>query len=101
MALIDVNGLPIGYDIIGSGDKTAIITPGGRFTRDSIGAPPELFVSRNWKQAVPLTDVATTRMGKLAATRAQPRAAPAGLRGRRREGDGPLRDQCGRAGDGR
>lgn len=36
------------------------------FTRDSIGAPPELFLSKGWKQATPLTDVAATRMGKLA-----------------------------------
>ncbi|RZI59467.1 MAG: S9 family peptidase, partial [Zymomonas sp.] len=38
------------------------------FTRDSIGAPPELFLSRDWKQAMPLTDAAATRMGKLAPT---------------------------------
>ena len=38
------------------------------FTRDSIGAPPELFLSRGWKRAVPLTDTATTRMGRLAPT---------------------------------
>ncbi len=35
------------------------------FTRDSIGAPPELFLSQGWTQAMPLTDAATTRMGKL------------------------------------
>lgn len=38
------------------------------FTRDSIGAPPELLLSKGWKQAMPLTDVATTRMGRLAPT---------------------------------
>ena len=38
------------------------------FTRDSVGAPPELFMSRGWKQAIPLTDAATTRMGRLAPT---------------------------------
>ena len=38
------------------------------FTRDSIGAPPELYLSRGWQQAVPLTDAATTRMGRLAPT---------------------------------
>ena len=38
------------------------------FTRDSIGAPPELYLSQGWKQALPLTDVATTRMGRLAPT---------------------------------
>ena len=36
------------------------------FSRDSIGAPPELFLSRDWKQAIPLTTVATARMGTLA-----------------------------------
>ena len=38
------------------------------FTRDSIGAPPELFLSQNWQQAVPLTQAATARMGALAPT---------------------------------
>ena len=38
------------------------------FTRDSIGAPPELFLSQGGRQAVPLSDVATTRMGRLAPT---------------------------------
>lgn len=37
MAKIDVNGLSIGYEIIGSGDKPAIITPGGRFTKETPG----------------------------------------------------------------
>lgn len=36
------------------------------FTRDSIGAPPELYLSRKWEQAEPLTDVASTRVGRLA-----------------------------------
>lgn len=48
------------------------VTPlhGGRllFTRDSIGAPSELFLSQGWRQAVPLTEVATARMGRLAPT---------------------------------
>jgi len=38
------------------------------FARDSVGAPPEMFLSRGWRQAVPLTDAATTRMGRLAPT---------------------------------
>ena len=46
------------------------VTPldGGRllFTRDSIGAPAELYLSKDWQQAKPLTQVATPRMGKLA-----------------------------------
>ena len=42
--------------------------PGERllFTRDSIGAPPELFLSRGWQQAVPLTKVAGDHLGRLA-----------------------------------
>ncbi len=36
------------------------------FTRDSIGAPSELFLAQDERQAVPLTDVATSRIGKLA-----------------------------------
>ncbi len=44
--------------------------PGNRllFTRDSIGAPAELFLSDGYEQARPLTDVATTRTGKMAST---------------------------------
>ena len=47
-----------------------VALPGNRvlFTRDSIGAPPELFLSQDWKQARPLTDVVTTRMGGLSPT---------------------------------
>jgi pimeloyl-ACP methyl ester carboxylesterase len=37
MATIDVNGLAIGYEIIGNGRKTAIITPGGRFPKETPG----------------------------------------------------------------
>jgi dipeptidyl aminopeptidase/acylaminoacyl peptidase len=42
--------------------------PGGRllFTRDSLGSPPELYLSDNMGQARPLTDVVTTRMGQMA-----------------------------------
>lgn len=42
--------------------------PGGRllFTRDSIGSPSELYLSERLRQARPLTDVATTRMGQMA-----------------------------------
>ncbi|MEL6528425.1 MAG: S9 family peptidase [Pseudomonadota bacterium] len=44
--------------------------PGNRllFTRDSIGAPSELYHSTNLKQARPLTDIATSRMGAMATT---------------------------------
>lgn len=45
-----------------------IALPGGRmlFTRDSIGAPAELYLSDAMGQARPLTDVATTHMGTMA-----------------------------------
>ena len=36
------------------------------FTRDSIGAPAELYLSRDWAQAKPLTQVASQVVGKLA-----------------------------------
>ncbi|GGE04091.1 prolyl oligopeptidase [Tsuneonella deserti] len=36
------------------------------FTRNSIGAPNELYLSKNWGQATPLTDAATSIMGKRA-----------------------------------
>ncbi len=43
---------------------------GGRllFTRDSIGAPAELFLSSGWKQAKPLTQVAAPTIGAMAST---------------------------------
>ena len=36
------------------------------FTRDSIGAPPELYMSRDWAQAMPLTQVASPIVGEFA-----------------------------------
>lgn len=39
---------------------------GALFTRDSLGAPAELFLSDGMGQARPLTDIATTRMGGMA-----------------------------------
>ena len=36
------------------------------FTRNSIGNPNELYVARGWGQAMPLTDAATTILGKRA-----------------------------------
>jgi dipeptidyl aminopeptidase/acylaminoacyl peptidase len=38
------------------------------FTRDSIGAPAELFLSAKWQQAKPLTMVASPMVGTMAAT---------------------------------
>lgn len=38
------------------------------FTRDSIGAPAEMFLSANWKQAKPLSQIASARVGQLAST---------------------------------
>jgi pimeloyl-ACP methyl ester carboxylesterase len=40
MATTRVNGLTIGFDIIGNGDRPWILTPGGRFARDVPGLPP-------------------------------------------------------------
>ena len=37
MPTIEVNGLNIGYEIVGEGSKTAIITPGGRFSKETPG----------------------------------------------------------------
>ena len=37
MPRVDVNGVGIAYEIIGSGSKNAIITPGGRFSKDTPG----------------------------------------------------------------
>jgi len=44
--------------------------PGNRllFTRDSIGAPSEMYLSTGLKKARPLTDVATSQMGEMATT---------------------------------
>jgi len=39
---------------------------GALFTRDSLGAPAELFMSGDMGQARPLSDVATTSMGQMA-----------------------------------
>ncbi|MBD2843191.1 S9 family peptidase [Erythrobacter sp. KMU-140] len=43
---------------------------GGRllFTRDSIGAPSELYLARGNQKARPLTDKVTSRMGEMAST---------------------------------
>ncbi|NNC58819.1 MAG: S9 family peptidase [Erythrobacter sp.] len=38
------------------------------FTRDSIGAPPELYLSQDWKQAKPISQVAAAQVGKFAST---------------------------------
>ena len=38
------------------------------FTRDSIGAPAELFLSAKWQQAKPLTQVASPEVGAMAST---------------------------------
>jgi pimeloyl-ACP methyl ester carboxylesterase len=37
VATIEINGLNIGYEIVGNGSKTAIITPGGRFSKETPG----------------------------------------------------------------
>lgn len=37
MARIDINGVGIEYEIVGEGERTAAITPGGRFSKDAAG----------------------------------------------------------------
>ena len=37
MPRIEINGITVAYDLIGEGDKTITITPGGRFSRDTPG----------------------------------------------------------------
>jgi len=37
MATIKIGGIGIAYDIIGDGKRTAVITPGGRFSKDTPG----------------------------------------------------------------
>ncbi len=37
MPKMDINGIGIAYDIIGSGDHAVAITPGGRFSKDTPG----------------------------------------------------------------
>ncbi|MEX5634260.1 alpha/beta fold hydrolase [Parafrankia sp. FMc2] len=37
MAYANVNGLRIGYDLVGEGERTWVLTLGGRFTRDTAG----------------------------------------------------------------
>jgi pimeloyl-ACP methyl ester carboxylesterase len=37
MAKVDINGIGIAYEIIGTGSKTAAITPGGRFAKETPG----------------------------------------------------------------
>lgn len=37
MARIDIHGVGIEYEIVGEGERTAAITPGGRFSKDAAG----------------------------------------------------------------
>jgi pimeloyl-ACP methyl ester carboxylesterase len=37
VARVQVDGLTLGYDLIGDGDQAWVITPGGRFSKDSAG----------------------------------------------------------------
>ena len=37
MPKVDVGGIGVAYDLIGNGKKTAVITPGGRFSKDTPG----------------------------------------------------------------
>jgi pimeloyl-ACP methyl ester carboxylesterase len=40
MSTATVNGLTIGYDVIGDGARTWVLTPGGRYARDTPGLRP-------------------------------------------------------------
>ncbi|MBY6127361.1 S9 family peptidase [Qipengyuania aquimaris] len=48
------------------GNVTPLASGDILFTRDSIGAPAELFLSKDWGMAEPLTQVATPTIGKFA-----------------------------------
>jgi pimeloyl-ACP methyl ester carboxylesterase len=37
MPKVDVGGIGVAYDLVGDGKKTAVITPGGRFSKDTPG----------------------------------------------------------------
>src|ERR1700728_3580066 len=37
MPKVDVGGIGVAYDLIGDGKKAAVITPGGRFSKDTPG----------------------------------------------------------------
>lgn len=37
MAKIDIDGIGIGYEVVGTGKRAAVITPGGRFAKESPG----------------------------------------------------------------
>jgi pimeloyl-ACP methyl ester carboxylesterase len=39
MAYIQVNGIKLAYRIFGTGEKTIVITPGGRYSKDTPGVP--------------------------------------------------------------
>lgn len=40
MARVDIGGIGIAYDVVGTGERTAAITPGGRFSIDTPGIRP-------------------------------------------------------------
>lgn len=46
MASIDLNGIAISYEIVGSGDRNLVVTPGGRYSKDidGLGGPIGLSV---------------------------------------------------------
>ncbi len=48
------------------GNVTPLDTGGMLFTRDSIGAPAELFWTADWGQAMPITAIASPAMGRMA-----------------------------------
>ncbi len=40
MSTIEIGGIGISYEIMGQGERTAVITPGGRFSKDTPGVRP-------------------------------------------------------------
>lgn len=51
MAKVEVNGLKIAYEIIGSGERTIALTCGGRFSKDALGVRElaEVLAERGFK----------------------------------------------------
>ncbi|MXO55724.1 S9 family peptidase [Pontixanthobacter gangjinensis] len=48
------------------GNLTPIAGNGLLFTRDSIGGPAELFLTKDWSQAIPITNITRPTIGKRA-----------------------------------
>ena len=51
MASVTINGLSIAYDLLGGGERTVVITPGGRYSKDTPGIRPlaEAIAARGYR----------------------------------------------------